>query len=330
MKKRLYIMTTILTATAALFLSSCLKDKSHYVNFNTGQTLVDFPLGGFVNFSTDAITESAPDSVNGQPNTKEAITRQFAVNVASANLTTAPTNVTLAVGGASDVTKINQLQSNVSFVMMPSNAYKFTTTKVTIPSGKLYVITSVTFYKALLDPAISYVLPIYIVSADNNAKLTSNLNIHYFHFIGNDFAGVYAHHYYTRHSIPDTTGSYATSDAGGPVDVGSATFFPVTGTQFQVQSYYYTGLPYTVSFTKTGLGSSATYSNWTIGFNAADISYYWGTTITLGAGPYFDVNPSYFNPAFDPAASYTYEQSLKIFRFYYTTATRAVQDEYVK
>ena len=48
MKKKIYLLATILSTTAALFLSSCLKDKSHYVNFNTGTTFVDFPLGGFV------------------------------------------------------------------------------------------------------------------------------------------------------------------------------------------------------------------------------------------------------------------------------------------
>ena len=86
---------------------------------------------------------------------------------------------------------------------MPSNAYSFTTTSVTIPAGQLYAITSVTFYKALLDPSISYVLPIKIVSG-TGAQITANLNIHYFHFIGNDFAGAYEH-FYTRWNDADTT-----------------------------------------------------------------------------------------------------------------------------
>jgi hypothetical protein len=330
MKKKLYLLSTILAGTAALMLSSCLKDKSHYVNFDTGQTFVDFPKGGLSGFSAQAITEAAPDSINGVPNDNEEITRVFAVNVASQNLPTSPTTVTLAIDTSkATLDALNAAEPGIGFIALPADAFKFTGTKVTIPAGQQYANTSVTFYKALLDPAKSYVLPI-VIKDGGGQKLSSNLNILYYHFIGNDFAGVYAHRLYTRHSVPDTTGSYATSDAGGPVDEGPITFFPVNPTTFQVASYYYTQLPYTVTFTKTVTGGVAMYSNWTISFQAADISYYWGTAITLGQGPSFDPNPSYFTPAFDPSASYTYAQSLKIFRFYYTTATRAIQDEYIK
>ncbi len=114
MKKKLYLLTTILTITGALFLSSCLKDDAHYLNFASGQTYVDFPLGGFVNYSTDAITEAPDTDVNG------SITRQFAVNVASANLPTTATTVTLAIGTQADVEALNGLQSNVYFKLILS------------------------------------------------------------------------------------------------------------------------------------------------------------------------------------------------------------------
>ena len=331
MKKKLLIIT-ILSSTA-LFMSSCLKDKSHYVNFDTGQTFVDFPKGGLSGYGAQAITEAPADSVNGEPNTNEAITRAFAVNVASQNLPTAPTTVTLGIDTSkATIDALNKAEPGIGYVAMPANAFSFTGTKVTVPAGQQYANTSVTFYKALLDPSKSYVLPI-VIKDGGGKKISANLNTLFYHFIGNDFAGVYSHWLYTRHSVPDTTGSYATSDAGGPVDKGPVTFLPVDPTTFQVPSFYYTQLPYTVSFTKTVTGGVAMYSNWAITFQAADISYYWGTTIHLGAGPSFDPNPSYFPPApngFDPSKSYTYAQSLKIFRFYYTTATRAIQDEYIK
>ncbi len=265
MKKKLYLLTTILTGTAALLLSSCPKDKSHYLNFDTGTTFVDFPKGGLSGYGAQAITEAPADSVGGQPNVKEAITRANAVKlVARKKLSYLPTTVTLAIDTSkATIDALNAAEPGIGYVAMPADAFSFTGTKVTIPAGQQYANTSVTFYKALLDPAKSYVLPI-IIKDGGGKKISSNLNTLFYHFIGNDFAGVYAHWLYTRHSVPDTTGSYATSDAGGPVDEGPVTFLPVNPTTFQVPSFYYTQLPYTVSFTKTVTGGVAMYSNWTI------------------------------------------------------------------
>lgn len=322
MKKKIYLLTTILTVTAALFLSSCLKDKSHYLNFDTGTTFVDFPLGGFVNYSSDAITESPDTDANG------TIVRTFAVNVASANLPTKPTTATLAVGNQADVDAINKLQTNVSYVMMPTDAYVFNTTTVTIPAGKQYVNTSVTFFKNKLDPAISYVLPIKIVSA-TGAQLTANLNVHYFHFIGNDFAGAYEH-FYDRWNIPDST---AASTAAGHhdnnhVDLGSTVFSPISATEFVVTTGYYTGPHYDVTFTKTGTGASARYSNFSIQFLPVDVASgtAWATNISVATPP--KIASLHFT--FDPGTQYTYAQSLLLMRFYFSTASRAVIDTYVK
>jgi hypothetical protein len=314
MKKKIYLLATILTATAALFLSSCLKDNSHYINFNTGTTFVDFPLGGFVNYASDAITESPGTDAQG------TIVRQFAVNVASANPTTKATVVTLALGGQSDVDALNKLQSNVSYVLMPSNAYSFTTTTVTIPAGQLYAITSVTFYKALLDPSVSYVLPIKIVSG-TGAQITANLNIHYFHFIGNDFAGAYEH-FYTRWNNADTT-TVASTPRG---DVGPTTFSPVSATEFTVTTNYYTGPNYDVTFNKSIVGGVAVYSNWAIQFLPSDISGgLWAANITVVTPPQF----ASLHYHFDPTVQYTYAQSLTLMRFYFKTASRAIIDDYV-
>lgn len=340
MKKKLLIIT-ILSSTA-LFMSSCLKDKSHYVNFDTGQTFVDFPKGGLSGYGAQAITEAPPDSVGGQPNDKQAITREFAVNVASQNLPTSPTTVTLAVDTSkATIDALNAAEPGIGYIAMPANAFSFTGTKVTIPAGKQYANTSVTFYKALLDPSKSYVLPI-IIKDGGGQKISANLNTLFYHFIGNDFAGVYTHWLYTRHSVPDSSGSYATSDAGHPVEHGPVTFLPVNPTTFQVPSFYYTQIPYTVSFTKTVVNGVNMYSNWSITFLPADITTYFvnpGGGVTLTTGPFFDPNtgipgdpshPAAFPAGFDPSASYTYAQSLKIFRFYYTTKSRAIQDEYIK
>jgi len=334
MKKKLYLLTTILTGAAVLSLSSCLKDKSHYLNFDTGQTFVDFPKGGMSGFSAQAITEAPPDSVNGQPNDLEAITRQFAVNVASQNLPTSPTTVTLAVD-TTLTAALNSSQSVVHYLTMPANAYKFTGTKVTIPAGQQYAITSVTFYKANLDPSLSYVLPI-VIKDGGGKKISSNLNILYYHFIGNDFAGIYNQDFH-RWNASDTTASKSSATYSGlSFDDEPTTVYPVSPTQFEVYSGYAGGIfRYEVTFTKTGLGASAMYSNFSVVINSDDAAAY--------AAP-----PNYINIAlpakFEPednaslAGPFTKQQAISHFSFYFTVANgaaapftpRALTDRYYK
>lgn len=316
-------MITVLSGTA-LLMSSCLKDKSHYVDFSKGGTFVDFPLGGYLNFTSEAITEAPADSVDGQPNDKQAVTRTFAVNVASANLPTSPTTVTLAVGTQADVDKVNSLQSAVKYEMIPSDAYSFTQKKVTIPAGQQYANTTVTFYKAMLDPTKSYLLPIYIADGGGQ-KLSSNLNIMYFHIIGNDFAGSYEW-YYTRHETPDST----SAPSSNRLDEGPVTVFPVTHTEFTVTSWYYAQARYDVSYTETGTYPNATYSNIAIKFYGSDEQDdfdAYGLSVTQE--PVFTSYP--LGPDGKPAESLTYAQFEKyLFRYYYTTATRGIIDEYVR
>jgi hypothetical protein len=332
MKKKLYLLTTILAGTAALLLSSCLKDKSHYVNFDTGQTFVDFPKGGMSGFGPQAITEAPPDTLaNGQPNDLEAITRQFAVNVASQNLPTSPTTVTLAVDTTLTAV-LNNAQTAVKYLTMPADAYKFTGTKVTIPAGQQYANTSVTFYKANLDPSKSYVLPI-VIKDGGGKKISANLNVLYYHFIGNDFAGIYNQDFH-RWNAADTTD--ATTYSGLSFNDQPTTIYPVTPTQFEVYSGYAGGIfRYEVTFTKTGLGASAMYSDFSVVINSDDAAAY--------AAP-----PNYINIAipakFEPidnaslAGPFTYQQAIAHFSFYFTVAngaaapftTRAITDRYYK
>src|ERR1700743_581128 len=178
MKKTIYFITTILLSAAMLSLSSCLKDK--YVDFTKDAPVVNFPLGGIQFFGADAITETPDTDANG------TIVRQFAVNVGAPKASSAATTITLAIDN-SIVTAYNASQTAVSYLPMPANAFVFTATSVTVPAGKQYATVSVTFYKNKLNPALSYMLPIKIVSA-GGATISGNQNIHYYHFIGNDFA----------------------------------------------------------------------------------------------------------------------------------------------
>jgi hypothetical protein len=319
MKKK-NLITTVLLSVMALLISSCLKD-SRFVDFSKAGTIVEFPLGGKVYFSQDAVTANPDTDANG------TITQQFAVTIASPTVPTTATTVTFNVDDPAIVTAYNASNSAVVYLPMPANAYSFTQTSVTIPAGQRNAILTVKFYKKLLDPSKSYMLPIAIKSA-GGLTISSNMGIHYYHFIGNDFAGNYEH-YFDRWSIPDST--QAAKKDNNHVDKGIAVFSPVSPTEFTVPTFYYTGPPFDVTFTKTGSGATATYSNFQVDFTAQTINDYFtvpsGGSVSLAHHP--EIRPMN-NVNYDPTKQYTYAQALLLFRFYYTTGTRAVIDTYVK
>ena len=309
MKKKIYVFTTILLSAAALSLSSCLKDN-RYVDFSKVGTIVEFPTGGSPNFGADAQTSAA-----------DTIVQTFDVAIASPTPPTTATTITFTADDPAIIAAYNASNSAVSYVPMPSNAYVFTTTSVTIPAGQRFATLTVTMYKGLLDPSKSYMLPIAIKSA-GGYTISGNMGVHYFHFIGNDFAGAYEH-FYSRWNTPDSTTAASTNRA----DEGSVIISPVSPTEFIVATSYYTGPNYDVTFTKTGSGASATYSNWAIQFLPGDVAPggQWASNITVTTQPKF----APMKIAFNPTTQYTYAQSLLLFRFYFQTASRAIIDEYV-
>ncbi|HJP62517.1 MAG TPA: DUF1735 domain-containing protein [Mucilaginibacter sp.] len=281
MKKRLYFISTILLAATALSLSSCLKDP-RYVDFSKAGNVVDMPFSGIGSFGADAITETPADDENG------TIVRQFAVNVATAKPTTVDTKVTLAVD-KSIVATYNALGGPVVYEEMPDNAYSFTTTEVTIPSGKAYAVTQVTFYKNLLDPTKSYMLPIKIASTTGGNTISGNMGVHYYHFIGNDFAGAFKW-------------DYTRTPAAGNFVGGDATIFPVTPTHIEVDGGYFTGdITYEVTFDKTGTGAAARYSNFAISINSDDKT---GTLDPAGIA----ITAQPIIVGYDPNKAYTYDE----------------------
>jgi len=309
---KLNVFSTILLSGIALSLSSCLKD-SRFVDLSKVGTIVEFPNGGQVNFGPDAETSSA-----------DTITQQYAVNIASPSAPTTATTIVLSVNDASIITAYNAAHTAVSYLPMPQGSYTVSPTTLTVPAGQRTATFTVTFYKQKLDPSLSYMLPVAIKSA-GSYNISGNMGVHYFHFIGNDFAGVYEH-YYTRWNIPDSTGAPSTPRT----DEGTDTFFPVNPTSFSVVSDYYYQPAYLVSFTKTGSGASATYSNWTVTFPpdqiASGLTTPSGGAVTLATGPMFAPHQI----AYSSTRQYTYAESLKLFRFFYTTNSRAIADEFVK
>jgi hypothetical protein len=305
MKKKIYLIATILLSAAALSLSSCLKD-SRFVDFSKVAATVEFPYGGQAFFGKAAVT-ATPDT-----DAKGTIALQFAVNISSVNVPTTATTVTFSADDPALVQAYNNLGGAVVYTAMPANAYVFTQTSVTIPGGQRSAVLNVTFYKNLLDPSKSYMLPIAIKSA-GGINISGNQGIMYWHFIGNVFAGSYTQNFmrYNGFSSPPPPG---TTPSGGSFTGAQVTVSPVTPTHFEVVSGYFTdNVNYDVTFTQI---DATHYGNFQISLNATDVANnFTPSGIVVTQAPVFGYGVT---PAYDPNAAYTYAQALTYFTFQYT------------
>jgi len=282
MKKKIFSATTILTI-AMMSLSSCLKDAS-FVDLSKVGTTAEFPNGGLSFFAADALTASG------------IVTKQLAINIASPNVPTTGTTVTVGVDNSVIATYV-AANPAISYIPVPAAAYTFPDQTVTIPAGSRTATFTMTIDKTQLDPSKSYMLPIVIKSAAG-CTISGNMGIHYYHVIGNDFAGPYSWDF-TR--IP----------AAGNFVGHSTTLSPVSPTQFEVAGGYFTAnVRYECTFTKNGNG---TYSNFQTFINTDDI-----TNILNANGIAVTVNASIVYPGYNPATQYTFTQATTgLFTFQY-------------
>ena len=271
---------TALGFIALLSFSACLKDDTHYFNPEATQsTIVELVNSGLANFGHDAVTAAGLDTIS------------FGVDIAQLNPLATATTVVIGVDNTI-VTSYDAANPAINYLTIPSTAYTLPATNITIPAGSNYVIAKVIINRNLLDPTQSYMLPVRIVSASGLA-ISANNYVHYFHIIGNDFAGSYTHDFIR---IP-------AANFIGHTD----TFFPDSPTQFEVYGGYYTAtVRYVVSFTKTGTGASASYSNWAIALNSGDVA-----SILTANGISVSANPVIL--AYVPGTSYTFAQSVALF-----------------
>ncbi|MDB5031017.1 DUF1735 domain-containing protein [Mucilaginibacter sp.] len=277
--KTKYLKRITMTSFAAVMLlfSSCLKDN-RYFNAETVPNLAELPKSGTTFFANDAITKAGVDTIT------------FAVGVTAAEPPATATAVTLGVDN-SVITTYNAANPAIVYQPIPAAALKFTSA-VTIPAGKNSTLTSLIIDRTLLDPAVSYMLPVKIISA-SGLPLSANFNLHYYHIIGNDFAGPYTH-------------DFVRTPAGGNFTGRTDIFSPDSPTQFEVVGGYFTAdVRYLVKFTKTGTGASATYSNFAISINAADVAYLTANGISITAQPQIN--------GYTAGSSYTYAQALQLF-----------------
>jgi hypothetical protein len=160
MKKKIYLITTILLSAAVLSLSSCLKDP-RYVDFSKVGTLVELPLAA-ANGLGNLTPEALPILATPQP-------IQVVVNVASPSALSSALTVTLAVDQAA-LTAYNHANgldtgTNVPYVLPPDGSYTISSLKVTIPAGQRSASLNIQVTTTLLDPAGLYIIPISIVDA---------------------------------------------------------------------------------------------------------------------------------------------------------------------
>lgn len=254
----------ILLSVSAIALTSCLKDKPN-VDFSNIGTVAMLPGSGIQYFPGDAITSTA--AIDTVP---------FTINIASDYAPSTPTSVTVGVNSAL-VATYDAYDTSVFYSPLPDSDYSFKTTTVSIPGGKRLDTLSVLFYTQKVDPSQSFLLPVAITAATNNGKsliIASNESVHYYHFIGNVFAGTYLW-------------DYTRTPASGNFTGGSATLSPITPTHLETYSGYYTGKArYEITFTQTGSGATATYSNFSVVLNSDDVTNIFtpnGITVTAPA-----------------------------------------------
>jgi len=277
MKKKIYSkLTVLILLVGSTTLSSCLKDN-RFVDFAASKPIAEFTISGLSNFGKDAITESG-----------DTIVRQFAVNIASPSIPTSDTKITLAVDN-SLIAAYAKTDNTVSYLPMPANAYVFTDLSVTIAKGTRTKIVSVTFYKNKLDPSLSYMLPIVIKDA-SGLTISGNFGVHYYHFIGNDFAGSYIWDYrrWQNGTGPGTT--LIPPDITGLGRAG--TIYPVTPTEFMMETGYNgTGVMYDVKFTRTVVGGVIHYSDWSVTFDDDNLALWTAVGISNMVPPVFTIPP---------------------------------------
>jgi hypothetical protein len=311
--KKLILLTTLI----AIALSSCLKDSATTVNFSKAGNIVNFPQSGTPFFNNDAITS-------------DTAVIQFATDYATASSNSA-LSVTLAVDQTitTAYNTANAKVSGITYLPMPASAYKLSSTTVSIGAGAQYAFTTLTVYKNTLDPTLSYMLPIKIASA-SGVPISANQSIHYYHVIGNDFAGAYKQTFQRYNAADTTVALNSASFIAQPV-----TILPVSPTEFTVTSGYASNVyDYDVTYTKTGTGATAMYSNLAVSFTAASIAAGTASSISVTSNPVFLPYPGLISAATpNPSGEFTFAQVEKILHFEYgamTSAPRTLVDTYFK
>jgi len=269
MKKLLIILFSFF----ALFLGGCLKDTPN-VDFSNIQAHAEFeyPNGAGGNGLGSGLEFFAGGTMILDNN--ESDTLFFMVNIAAPNPLNTPTNVTIGV----DPTKITAYNADtnnaVKYEQLPDSCFKLISTTGTVPAGKYLDTFYLVFFPGKIDPTRNYMAPVVIQDA-GSVGISQNFGTIWFHTIGNPIAGLYTWQF---ERWPSQT-------PVGPPDGTSFTdvqlLLPVDPTTVTMQSGYYIGPHYLLSFDNNG----GTLSNFSVTMNAADVATMAGAGVTIKDGP---------------------------------------------
>jgi len=153
MKKRLYLITTLILSVAALSLSSCLKDPRAQDFSNVGAE-IELPLAA--TYYNKLVPAALPITATAQ-------TITLVVNVAAPKPLGSALPVTLIIDQAA-LDAYNTANST-SYTLLPAADYSIASLKVTIPAGQHTVNVPISVNTSLIDPSAQYVLPLTLSDA---------------------------------------------------------------------------------------------------------------------------------------------------------------------
>lgn len=254
---------------AACF-SSCVKDRNDLnTDFSKLEALMEIrtPVvnqSGLLNFAAATLFFSGdPDTVS------------FYVNLASVNTLNRDITVNVDIDNAA-LEKYNASNSaGDPYELFPDSTFSFTQKQVTVKAGSRVAMVSVIYYPSKIDPSKNYMLPVSIKDA-SGINISANFSTIYYHVIGNPLAGNYFWDF-TRWNNNDGSGAPSSLSFTGE----QTTFVPDNATTIQVQSGYYIGPRYVLSFTNGG----GTLSNFSVKFNEEDIATMTSGGVTIVNGP---------------------------------------------
>lgn len=293
----------LITCVSLLGLGSCVKDRNDLAtDFSNLQPLVEI-RDNISGIGNDAgLSNFGKATLNFGDDTTDLHIQSFYVNLASVYPLNHDLKVTVGVDQSALDAYNADPNNGTKFEMMPDSIYTLLQTQVTIPAGERVALVSVQFTPSKIDPSKSYMLPISVTDAEGT-NISGNFGTIYYHLIGNPIAGSYSWDFY-RWSVPDTSGA----PDGFSFTGETALFIPDDATTIEVPSGYYIQPRYVLSFEN----NNGVLSNFSVKLNDDDVAAMAANGVVVTAGPIIEIA--------DPINHH--------YRFYYTTASRAVVDEY--
>lgn len=157
------LFSTIVAASLAFGLTSCLKDDEHFVDFASSGYVAEIPytanrsIAKTVTVSATAATVAAPVDIN----------------IASPNPPAQNIDVTVGVDQAA-LTAYNATVTK-PYTLLPTSAYQLASPTVTVTAGQRIATVNINFVGNKV-PATGgpYALPLTIQSASNNVTISAN------------------------------------------------------------------------------------------------------------------------------------------------------------